>query len=353
MTQKHKATRPLRFAQAGVSLMHANLYRDTLMLLRDEIELVGFYDPDPQAVKPNLKPDVQHVPFYDSLAALLTQARPDVVMVSTYLQDMPAWMLQVAEAGTHVWADKPFAVHSSHLLPVAAAVRRNNLHFSCGFSWRFHPIAQLIQQTYQAGLLGKPYSIELRFITSSVAQRNPQTWYFQREQAGGGILNWLGCHWFDLMRYLTGAEVAQVAAIEANVGGHDIDVEDAAAVSLSFDNGMIGSLHAGYFTAGDGEIFIGLRGSDGWVTWEVAENACTIKSTHPDWSSAPMRRFEIPTVQVPGYGAEGRALLQAFAAAIRGEGVSGYCVEDAIKSLQIIEAAHKAAETGRSVRLPS
>ena len=39
-------TKKLRFAQAGVSLMHANMYRDTLMLLQDELELVGFYDPD-------------------------------------------------------------------------------------------------------------------------------------------------------------------------------------------------------------------------------------------------------------------------------------------------------------------
>ena len=38
-------TKKLRFAQAGVSLMHANMYRDTLMLLQDELELVGFYDP--------------------------------------------------------------------------------------------------------------------------------------------------------------------------------------------------------------------------------------------------------------------------------------------------------------------
>ena len=46
--------RKLRFAQAGVSLMHANMYRDTLMLLSAEIELVGFYDPDPDAVQPTL-----------------------------------------------------------------------------------------------------------------------------------------------------------------------------------------------------------------------------------------------------------------------------------------------------------
>ena len=341
----------LRFAQAGVSLMHANMYRDTLMLLPDELELVGFYDPDPEGVKANLKADVQGVPFYDSLADLLSQGRPDAVMVSTYLKDMPSWMLQVAEAGVHVWGEKPFAVHSSQLAPVAEAVRRNNLHFSCGYTWRFHPIANLIKRTWASGLIGKPYSIELRFLTSSVAKRNPQTWYFSREQAGGGILNWLGCHWLDLMRYLTGAEVARVAAIEANVGGHAIDVEDAAAVSLGFDNGMIGSLHAGYFTSGDGEISIGLRGSQGWVKWEVDEGQCTIKSTHPDWSAAPTRRFDIPSAPVPGYGAEGRSSIQAFAAAIRGEGSSGYTVEEIIKSLQIIEAAHESAAEGKTVLL--
>ena len=344
-------TKKLRFAQAGVSLMHANMFRDTLMLLQDELELVGFYDPDPEAVKPNLKADVQDVPFYDSLGDLLTQARPDAVMVSTYLKDMPSWMLQVAEAGVHVWGEKPFAVHSSQLVPVAEAVRRNNLHFSCGYTWRFHPLARLIHQTWASGLLGKPYSIEFTFLTSSVARRNPETWYFSRENAGGGILNWLGCHWFDLMRYLSGADVARVAAIEANVGGHDINVEDAATVSLGFDNGMIGSLHAGYFTSGDGEISIGLRGSDGWIKWVVDEGYCIIKSSHPDWSSAPTRRFDMPSPPVPGYGPEGRASIQAFAAAIRGEGSSGYEVEEIIKSLQIIEAAHESAAQGKTVTL--
>jgi predicted dehydrogenase len=340
--------RKVRIAQAGVSAIHANMYRDTLMLLPDEIELVGFYDPDPESVRKNLKPDVQHLPFYPTLAALLDQAKPDAVMVSTYLKDMPSWMLQVAEAGVHVWGEKPFAVHSSQLTPVAEAVKRNNLHFSCGYSWRFHPISQLIKETYDAGLLGKPYSVEIRFITSSVARRKPDTWYMQRAQSGGGILNWLGCHWFDLMRYLTSADVRKVSAIEANVSGQPVDIEDAAAVSLQFTNGMIGSLHAGYFTSGDGEISIGLRGSEGWAKWEVDTNSVTIKSTHPTWAGAPLRKFEITPANVGGYGPEGRAQLKAFAAAICSEGKSGYVVDDAIKSLQIIEAAHEAARTGQT-----
>jgi predicted dehydrogenase len=341
----------LRFAQAGVSAIHANMYRETLGLLADEIELVGFYDPDPAAVRPNIKAPFADVPFYDSLPALLEQARPDAVLVSTYCRDMPDWMRRVAEAGVHLWAEKPFAVHSSQLAPVAEALARNNLAFSCGYSWRFHPITRLIKETYDAGLLGKPYSIEFRYLSNSVRRRGPQHWMFDPALSGGGILNWEGCHWFDLMRFITGSEFSKVAAIEANVGGEPIAVEDAAAVALQFANGMIGSMHTGFFTSGDGETSIGLRGSLGWVKWEVGDHRCTIKSTHPDWATAPVRTFDIPSAPVPGYGPEGLALMRAFVAAIRGEGASGYTIDDAIRSLQIIEGSHESARTGRAITL--
>jgi predicted dehydrogenase len=176
---------------------------------------------------------------------------------------------------------------------------------------------------------------------------------FDPSLSGGGILNWESCHWFDLMRFLTGAEVAQVAAIEANVGGEPIVVEDAATVSLRFTNGMIGSLHTGFFLA-EGHVgaSIGLRGSAGLVQWsDTQQSRCTIRTTHPSWQAAPERTVDMPRAVVPGYGAAGAALIKAFARAIRGEGSSGYTIDDAIKSLQIIEAAHEAARTGRTVSL--
>ena len=339
----------LRFAQAGVSLMHAAMYRDTLMLLSDEIELVGFYDPDPDAVRERVKPDAAHVPFYPDLGALLAAARPDAVMVSTYPVDMPAWMLQIAEAGVHLWAEKPVAARADQLAPVAAAVAGRGLQISTGYSWRFNPIARQIRDALQQGLLGKPYAFAVNFSTSSVKRRDPASWVFQSALCGGGILNWLGCHWFDLMRFITGSEIASVTAIEANVGGQAIDVEDAAAVSLRFANGMIGSLHAGYYNSAGGETAVRLHGSRGWAKWDLADQACTISSDHPDWAAAPERHFHMPAAEYPGYGADGRALVKAFAAAIRGEGESGYRVDDAIRALQIIEAAHESAASGRTI----
>lgn len=341
----------LRFAQAGPTMIHANSYRDTLMLLPDELELVGFYDPDPDAVRPKLKPNAQDVPFYGSISELIEKARPDAVMVQGYLNEMPNAMLQVVEAGVHLWAEKPFATHSSQLKPVAEVMAKKNLAFSCGYSWRFNPYSQIIKKAYDDGLLGKPYSLEMRHLTSSVKRRNPNNWTFKKEITGGGILNWLGCHWIDLMRYLSSSEVVKVSSIEANVSGEAINVEDAAAVSFQWANGMIGSLHTGFFTPGGDEISIGFRGAKGWAKWDIDEQSCTIRSTDPSWETAPTRKFSFTPTEVGGYGAEGLALIKAFCAAIRGEGSSGYTIQDAIKSLQIIEAAHESAATGKAITL--
>ena len=136
----------VRVAQLGVALIHAPKFRDSLIYLSDEIDLVGFYDPDADsdAVRATMKPDVAHIPFYDSIEELLREAKPDVVMVSGYSRDMPGWLLQAAEAGVHCWIDKPFAVHSDQLLPVKEAIERNNLVFSCGYTWRFDSTSVLI-----------------------------------------------------------------------------------------------------------------------------------------------------------------------------------------------------------------
>ena len=343
----------LRIAQIGVTAIHASMYRDSLVYLADEAEIVGFWDPEPDAesTRARIKSDVAHVPFYATIADLLEQAKPDAVLISGTMAEMPGWIEQAANAGVHVWAEKPFAVHSSQLLTAKEAIERNGLHFSCGYSWRFEPLSLEIKSAIDQGLLGTPYGFDVRFLTSSVAARDPKHWMFDPAQSGGGILNWLGCHWFDLMRFLTGSEVDSVSAIEANVSGEPISVEDGAAVSMRLANGAIASLYAGFFLPSGNEASIGINGSNGSVSWNIANNFVTISSTDPAWQTAPTRTIAVEKASAPGYGAAGAALLRAFFAAVRGEGESGYTIDDAINSLRIIEAAHESAKTGRRVDL--
>lgn len=343
----------LRFAQIGLDLIHAPRYRDSLVYLSDDIEIVGFYDPEPEseAVRSRIKPDVAHVPMYSTVEELLSESKPDAVLISGYARDMPGWMELAANAGVHVWADKPFAVHSDQLLPVKQAIEANGLIFSCGYSWRFEPLSLQIKNVYDAGLLGIPFGVDARFFVSNLVGRDLHHWMFDPSLSGGGILNWLGCHWIDLMRFWTGSEIVQVSAIEANVSGAAIAVEDGASVAFRFENGMLGNLYIGNFLPSGSEGTLGLNGSTGSVNWNIREDFCTIVSSHPDWEAATTRTFTMPKAQLPGYGAAGARLLRAFIAAIRGEGPSGYTIDDAINSLRAIEAAHQSSRTGQTVRL--
>ena len=145
--------------------------------------------------------------------------------------------------------------------------------------------------------------------------------------------------------------MTDVTAIEANVNGVLVEVEETAFISLRFANGMLGSLSIGNLLPSGSENTFRLFGSQGSVGWALVEERCTIVSTTRAWEAAPRRVFEIPRAKHPGHGGADAALLRAFFGQIRGEGPSGFVIDDAIESLRIIEAAHEAARTGTMVRM--
>jgi predicted dehydrogenase len=202
------------------------------------------------------------------------------------------------------------------------------------------------------GVLGRLLSIEARWITTSVERRGPVRFYFNRARNGGGMLSWLGCHYLDFMRWVTSAEVVEVAAIAATLSESPIDVEDVATLALRYDNGMIGSLHCAFATDRDTDQAFALRGSLGSVTWDDAGPQIEARSTHPSWSAAPTRVMRFEADPVPGYGgAVGVAAFRRFIAASRGQAAPVDTIEDALRVLETLDAAHESARTGRHVRV--
>src|SRR5690606_14562909 len=86
----------------------------------------------------------------------------------------------------------------------------------------------------------------------------PMIWRLQKETAGSGALGDLGAHIIDLARYLVG-EINSVSAMTktfiperpaADGGMGKVDVDDAFAAVVEFDNGALGTLEATRFAAG-------------------------------------------------------------------------------------------------------
>ena len=128
------------------------------------------------------------------------------VLVALPNDRTPAALVQAIEAGKGVFTEKPGARSAAEFEPVLAALRRRPVPFTVAYLNRGSAPVQQARELFRAGAIGRLLSVELRMVTTQVGMRNPDSWLFRRQVAGGGILAWLACHWLDALRFVTGEE---------------------------------------------------------------------------------------------------------------------------------------------------
>ncbi len=348
-------------ALVGIDHPHAMDWYSTLLAV-PELAPVAHYDPCPSRAQELLLPPFDQLPVYGDLGELLAGHQIQAALVMLPLQEAEGALLTLAKAGIHVMAEKPVARTAQAMEEVAGALESDTV-FYAGYCWRLDPIIQKICSLVDDGILGQLWSIEMQWITSKVgrregepAHRDPASYLFRDTVSRGGMLQWLGCHFLDLMLHVTRQPITSVMAMTAQQTTDEIDVEDTAACLLKFGNGMLGSLHVGYLLPSGGQTFLGLRGSQGWVHWDaMSGRRFTVHSEHPDWIAAPTRVFDFPRPPVGTYGSgTGELLLRDFARCINEKARDPiYTAADAVRVLQVLDAAYESAGSGQAVSIQS
>ncbi len=228
---------------------------------------------------------------------------------------------------------------------------------------RANPAVMDARRMVADGVIGPLVSVEMRMITTQVRFRDPQHWLFRTEYAGGGILSWLGCHYIDMMRYITGDEIVSVAAETATRSGEDIDVEDVAVLSLRFRSGAVGTLHTGYMLALSGggyhnqtgyDTYVGVNGQTGRLYWssDGRPASLTVESVHPDWAGAPRRTFAYALADSSSYlGVYGEQFVRDFIHAAQEGRPAWASGQDALQVARVVDAAYLSSRTGQRVEI--
>ena len=344
----------------GLTHPHAEMYLETLEAL-DEVAGVVLVDPDEMARRDAASRTRKVRGGYPELQSALE--RPDVTHVLVALPNVrtPAALVQAIEAGKSVFTEKPGARSAAEFEPVVSALERRPVAFTIAYLNRWSPAVQQARELYRAGAIGRLMSVELRMVTTQVGMRGPGSWLFRREAAGGGILAWLGCHWLDALRFVTGQEIVRVQAELATLSGEAIDVEDTAVVSFRTSGGAIGSMHAGYLLAlgnpgyrGAGhDITMILRGDAGAIQYAGGrtESPLLLESIAPNWRGASRRSYAFTSGPSPGYGGlAGLDFFSAFLAARPGDATPADAV-DALRLLEVLDAIYAAGATGCKVEV--
>ncbi len=281
-----------------------------------EVTAVTLWDPDPSVVaKPALPASSKVTTLTTDLDAVLADPALTFAIVCVRHDLAAALALRVIAAGKALIAEKPVGLNHEETLRIEQAATRAGVVASVLYPRRLHPCMTAARERIAAGEIGALLSMEVRFLTTQVRFRQPESWLFRRAQSGGGILLWLGCHCLDLLHHVAGDEVTDVGALMATRSGEAIDVEDTVALTLRFRSGAIGTFHAGYALAFSGggyvnmagyDSYLAFNGREGRIVWPDLTPRLQIESRAPAGAGWAPGRRPAPPSRPPGRRWSGR-----------------------------------------------
>ncbi len=339
---------------------HVQQYVGTLSLMK-RVEKVHVCDPS-SSIFPVAKETLGErlVGTHADVAACLRSGPFAFALVALDNRSAPAAIRQVLDAGYHVFTEKTAARTAAEFRPLVDLAARKNLLIGMSYPNRYRPSVQEARRLMKAGVLGKLYGFYIHSIATQARLRNPPgNWTFHREIAGGGYLIWLGCHYLDLLRFITGEDVAEVGALSGRVSEIEFDVEDAISLAIRLEGGAVGAANFGYYLDnhpqfGSKQSQITLWGELGWMRLQPGEDSevpLEVYSAHPQVRGTPYHRTSFTLASVPkAYGnGWGLAFLEDFLSAALGKADPPIVARDAEAVLQIIDAAYAAARDRRIV----
>jgi predicted dehydrogenase len=283
----------------------------------------------------------------DSYEKLLADKSVDAVVLATPHSLHSAQVVAAAQAGKHVFCEKPFALHKADAEAAVAATQTAGVTLGLGYNRRFHPEMTKLRQQIQSGALGTILHFEATMTFPNALFLKPDAWRADKEETPCGGLTPMGVHAIDGMIDL-GGEIEQVYC-QSFHRVVPVDSDDTTSMLFRMKNGASGYL--GTITATGPGFSFQVFGSKGSVRLEGM--------THVAGASSEERRTRLfgtckfQPIKGPAETWEAarldvtKACLEAFATAASGGTPYLIPTREMIHGAAVTEAVVKSAASGQ------
>ncbi|MGI3228800.1 Gfo/Idh/MocA family protein [Streptomyces sp. GTA36] len=285
----------------------------------------------------------------------------------------------MAEAGKHIWIEKPVGLTAEDARAVAGAVTKAGVQGTVGFNYRNAPAVAAARELITSGEIGTVTHVRIRLFSDYAAHpEGALTWRYERERGGSGVLGDLASHGVDLSRFLLG-EIASLAADTAvfvperarptgataghtrSAGGElgPVENEDYVSCLLRFASGARGVLEACRVSVGEQNNYgFEIHGTKGAVSWDFRRMGELAVSRGTSYQDQPVSTLYVG----PGHGEyaafqpgsansmgyDDLKVIEAynFLRSITEGTAYGATVEDAVHSAAALDAMSRSAESG-------
>lgn len=157
---------------------------------------------------------------------ILNDPDVDAVIIATRHKNHASEAIAALEAGKHVFIEKPMAITVEECQAIYKAVQTSGKRLMVGFNRRFAPYYVEMKQNLKNRT--SPMVVYCRMNSPGIENG------WAAEPAQGGVFVGEGCHFIDLMYWLTESEPVSVSA--NGFDGHNVSA------TLKFADGSIGNL---------------------------------------------------------------------------------------------------------------
>ncbi|WP_406440726.1 Gfo/Idh/MocA family oxidoreductase [Streptomyces sp. NBC_01613] len=285
----------------------------------------------------------------------------------------------MAEAGKHIWIEKPVGLSVADAQAVADAVAEAGVRSAVGFNYRNAPAVEAARELIASGAIGTVTHVRVRLFSDYAAHpEGALTWRYEKERGGSGVLGDLASHGADLARYLLG-DIASLTADTAvfiperarptgATAGHTrasggelgpVENEDYVNCLLRFASGARGVLEACRVSVGEQNNYgFEVHGTRGAVLWDfrrMNELGVSRGTTYQDQpvstvyvgpGDGEFGAFQPGAANAMGYDDLKVIEAHRFLRSIAEGRPYGATLQDAVHSAAVLEAMVRSAESG-------
>jgi len=242
-----------------------------------------------------------------------------------------------AQAGKHVFLDKPIANTIADARALTEACRKARVVLALGYQRRKESHFRWVRKQIDDGVFGKLVNAEANISRDRLGQFDLKSWRYTAEGMPGGVMLQIGIHYTDVLEYLLGP----IKAVSGRLAQLVLpgDNPDVASLVLEHDNGALSTLNASYASASE-YYCMNIYGKEASAYYDLHQGLRFLKRGSKSSSPVPCEKND--TI---------REELEEFADAARGKGKPEMDGEASTRSLAVLRAGIKSSREGRRVEV--
>lgn len=247
----------------------------------DGVQLVGGVDVDPRRVDAfNATHGIDR--GFASLDAALAWGEFDAVANVTPDAIHHPTSIAALKAGKHVFCEKPLATDHAKAMEMTEVAEASGCIAMVNLTYRNVAELQRAREIVTSGQIGAVKHVEASYLQSWLVSKawgdwrteSQWLWRLSKKHGSNGVLGDIGVHILDFASYGSGLEIEHIFArlktfdkAEGNrIGEYELDANDSFTMSVDFDNGALGVIHATRWATGHfNELRLRVYGEKGGV----------------------------------------------------------------------------------------